>query len=103
MAETHVGPVIIELYRRLLERKFAHDDPEVVVLTAALTKNLENDNRGDRPTEVLLMASLRKQRVLDGPSFPVMKWSIGTLSGSEWALKPGLGTATYPWRDASPN
>ena len=56
LVEVYVGPDIDELYQRL-ERDYAQDDPEVVMLTAALTKIRGHDNRGDRPTEVLLRAA----------------------------------------------
>ena len=48
----YVGRVIDELYRRLLERDYAPDDPEEVLLTAALTNILGHDNREDRPTAI---------------------------------------------------
>ena len=57
LAEEYVGPIIDAIYRRLLDRDFALDDPEVVMFLAALINILRHDNRGDRPTEVLLMAA----------------------------------------------
>ena len=57
LAEANVGPVIDDLYRKLLERDNVQDAPEVAMLTAVLTNILGNDNRGDCPTEVLLMAA----------------------------------------------
>ena len=36
LAEAYVEPVIDQLYRRLLERDYAQDDPAVAMLTAAL-------------------------------------------------------------------
>ena len=39
LPEAYVGPVIDELYRRLLERDYAQNDPELAILTAAL-KNI---------------------------------------------------------------
>ena len=56
-----MGPVIDETYRRLLEIDNAQDDPELVMLTAALTIILWHDNRVDRPTEVFLMAAWDEQ------------------------------------------
>ena len=55
LAEVYAGPVIEEPYRRLLEKDYAQDDPEVGMLTAALTNILRHDNPGNRPTEVLLL------------------------------------------------
>ena len=72
LAEAYVGPVIYQLFRRLLERVYAQDDPEVAKLTAALTNILGHDNRGHRPTEVLLMAAWGEQGVLDRPSLRVI-------------------------------
>ena len=57
LAEAYVEPVIDEFYRRLLERDYVQDDPEVAKLTAALPNILMHDNRENRPTEVLLMAA----------------------------------------------
>ena len=57
LAEVCVGPDIDELFRRLLERNYAQEDIEVVMLTAALMNILGHDNRGERPAEVLLIAA----------------------------------------------
>ena len=81
-SETYVGPAMHELHLRLLKRDYAQDDPTVVMLTAALTNILGHDNRGDRPTKLLLMAALGEQGVLDLPSLRVLRWRNGTLSGS---------------------
>ena len=61
LAETYVGTMIDVIYRRLMDREFALQDPEVVMLLVALINILEHDNRGDRPTEVLSMAAYREQ------------------------------------------
>ena len=52
LAEAYVGPMIDAIYR-----EFALEDPEVVMLLTALINILGHENRGDRPTEVLLMAA----------------------------------------------
>ena len=44
-AEAYVGPVRGELYCRLLKIDYSQDDPEVAMLTAALTNNIGHDNR----------------------------------------------------------
>ena len=49
--------MIDAIYRRLMDRDFAMEDPEVVMLLTALINILGHDNRGDRPTEVLSMAA----------------------------------------------
>ena len=36
LAEAHVGPMVDAIYRRLMERDFALEDPEVVMLLTAL-------------------------------------------------------------------
>ena len=55
-----------------------------------------HDNRGDRPTEVLLMAAYGERGVLDHPNMRVMRWRNGALSGSNLANEPGLGSSrTY--------
>ena len=92
----YVGPMIDAIYRRLMDRDFALEDPEVVMLLTALINILGHDNRGDRPTEVLLMAAYGERGVQDRPNMRVMRWRNGAFSGSDWANEPGLGTSrTY--------
>ena len=96
LAEAYVGPMIDAIYRRLMDRDFALEDPEVVMLRTALINILGHDNRGDRPTEVLLMAAYGEMGVLDRPNMRVMRWRNGALSGSDLANEPGLGNSrTY--------
>ena len=96
LAEAHVGPMIDAIYRRLMDRDLALEDPEVVMLLTALRNILAHDNRGDRPTEVLLMAAYGERGVLDRPNMRVMRWRNGALSGSDLANEPGLGSSrTY--------
>ena len=49
LAEAYVGPMMDAIYRRLMDRDFALEDPEVVMLLTALINILGHDNRGDRP------------------------------------------------------
>ena len=66
------------------------------MLLTALINILGHDNRGDRPTEVLLMAAYGERGVLDRPNMRVMRWRNGALSGSDLANEPGLGNSrTY--------
>ena len=96
LADAYVGPMVDAIYRRLIERDFALEDPEVVMLLTALINILGHDNRGDRPTEVLLMAAYGERGVLDRPNIRVMRWRNGALSGSDLANEPGLGSSrTY--------
>ena len=96
LAEAYVGPMVDAIYRRLMERDFALEDPEVVMLLTALINILGHDNRGDRPTEVLLMAAYGERGILDRPNMRVMRWRNGALSGSDLANDPGLGSSrTY--------
>ena len=96
LAEAHVGPMIDAIYRRLMDRDFALEDPEVVMLLAALIYILGHDNRGDCPTEVFLMAAYGERGVIDRPKMRVMRWRNGALSGSDLANEPGLGSSrTY--------
>ena len=95
-AEAYVGPMVDAIYRRLMDRDFALEDPEVVMLLTALINILGHDNRGDRPTEVLLMAAYGERGVLDRPNMRVMRYRKGALSGSYLANEPGLGSSrTY--------
>ena len=65
-------------------------------MLTALINILGHDNRGDRPTEVLLMAAYGERGVLDRPNMRVMRWRNGALSGSDLANEPGLGSSrTY--------
>ena len=84
------------IYRRLMDRDFTLDDPEVVMLLTALISILGHDNRGDHPTEVFLMAAYGERGVLDRPNMRVMRWKNRALSGSDMANEPGLGSSrTY--------
>ena len=77
-------------------RDFALEDPEVVLLLAALTNSLGHDNRRNRPTEVYLVAAYGKPGALPHPNMRVRRWRNGALSGSDLANEPGLGSSmTY--------
>ena len=91
LAEVYVGPMVEAIYRRLLDRDFALEDPEVVMLLTALINILGHDNRGNRPTEVFLIAAYGERGVLDHSNMRVIRWRNGALSGSDLANKPGLG------------
>ena len=93
LAEAYIGPMIDAIYRRLIDRDFALEDPEVVMLLKTLINILGHDNRGDRPTEVLLMAAYGERGVLDRPIMRVMRWRNGALSGSDLANEHGLGSS----------
>ena len=96
LADAYVGPIIDAIYCRLMDRDFALEDPEVVMLLVALINILGHDNRGDNPTEVLLMAAYGERGVLDHPNMRVMRWRNGALSGIDLANEPGLGSSrTY--------
>ena len=90
IAEAYVGPMIDAIYRRLMNRDFALEDPEVGMLLVALINILGHDNRWERPTEVLLMAAYGERGVLDRPNMRVMRWRNGALPGSDLANEPGL-------------
>ena len=66
------------------------------MLLTALINILGHDNRGDSPTEVLLMAAYGERGVLDRPNMRVMR--NGALSGSDLANEPGLGSSRIPTR-----
>ena len=96
LAEAYVGSMIDAIYRRLMDRDFALEDPEVVIFLAALINILGLDNRGDRPTEVLLMAAFGERGVPDSPNMRVMRRRNRALSGSDLANEPRLGSSrTY--------
>ena len=88
--------MIDAIYRRLMDRDFALEDSEVVILLVALTNILGHDNRGDRHSEVLSMGAYGQQGVLDRPNMRIMRWRNGALSGSDLENEPGLGSSrTY--------
>ena len=93
LAEAYVGAMVDAIYRRLMDRDFTLEDPVVVMLLTALINILGHDNRGDRPTEVLLMAAYGERGVLDRPNLRVLRWKNGALSGSDMAIEPGLGSS----------
>ena len=76
LAEAYVGPMVDAIYRRLMDRDFALEDPEGVMLLTALINILGHDNSGDHPTEVLLLAAYGDRGVLERPNMRVMrsKW-----------------------------
>ena len=47
LAEAYLGPMVDAIYRPLMDRDFALEDPEVVMLLAALINISGHDNRGD--------------------------------------------------------
>ena len=96
LAEAFVGPILDAIYRRLMDRDFALEDQEVVMLLTALKNILGHVNRGDRPTEALLMAAYGERGVLDRPNMRVMRWRNEALSCSDLANERGLGSSrTY--------
>ena len=96
LAEAYVEPMVDAIYRRLMDRDFALEDPEVVMLLTALINILGHENRGDHPTEILLMAAYGERGVLDRPNMRRMRWRNGALSGNDLANEPGLGSSrTY--------
>ena len=80
LAEAYVGPVIDAIYHQLMDRNFALEDPEVVMLVVALTNIFGHDNCGNRTTEALLMAIYGQQGVQDRLNMRVMRWRNGALS-----------------------
>ena len=75
LAEAYVGPMVDAIYRRLMNRDFALEDPEVAMCLTALIN--------------MLLTALINMRV--------MRWRNGALSGSDLANEPGLGSLrTYP-------
>ena len=84
LAEAYVGPMIDAIYHRLMDRDFALEDPEVVMLLAASINILGHDNRGDCPTEVLLMAAYGERGVLDRPNMRVMSGKTGLSQEVIW-------------------
>ena len=96
LAKAYVGPIVDAIYRRLTDRDFVLEDPEVFMLLVALINILGHDNRGDRPREVLLLAAYGERGVLDRPNMRVRRWRNGALSASDLATEPGLGSSrTY--------
>ena len=75
---------------------FALENPEVLILMADLTNIFRNDNFEDSPTNVLSMATVGQQGVLDRPNIRKIMLINGALSGSDLANEPGMGSSrTY--------
>ena len=49
LAEAYVGPMVDAIYRRLIERDFALEDPEVVMLLTALITSWGTTTVGTAP------------------------------------------------------
>ena len=81
LAVAYVGPMIDAIYRRLMDRDFALEDPEVVMFLTALINILGHDNRRYRPTEVLLMVAYGERGVLDRPNMRVRGGEMGLSQG----------------------
>ena len=47
LAEAYVGPMVDAIYRPLMDRDLALEEPEVVMLLTALINILGHDNHGD--------------------------------------------------------
>ena len=61
LAEAYVGPMVDAIYRRLIERDFALEDPEVVMLLTALINILGHDRPPEHESdEVEKRGSLRE-------------------------------------------
>ena len=86
-----------------MDRDFALEDPEVVMLLTALINILGHDNRGNRPTEVLLMAAYEEEWEvhhrdhesrtgcrLDRVAFMEEVWTVVQSYGTQSILKTGL-------------
>ena len=73
LAEAYEGPVIDAIYRQLMNLDFALEDPEVIMLLAALTNISGHDDRGDYPTEVFLMTTYGQHGLLDRPNTRVKR------------------------------
>ena len=81
LAEACVGPMVDAIYRRLIERDFALEDPRGGHVADRPDQHLGGTTTvGDRPTEVLLMAAYGERGVLDRPNMRVMRRRNGALS-----------------------
>ena len=77
LAEAYVGPMIDAIFRRLMDRGFALEDPEVVMLLVALIII----------TEVLLMAAYGEGGLLERPNMRVMRGETGLSQGVTWRTR----------------
>ena len=62
LAEAYVGPMVDAIYRRLIERDFALEDPEVVMLLTALINILGHDKPWGPPHGSPVDGSIWKKR-----------------------------------------
>ena len=93
LSEAYVGPMIDAIYSRLMDRDFALEDPEAVMLLMALINILEHDNRGDRSTEVLLMGAYGETGLSQEVTWRMsLGWEIPRPTNQVRCLcQPGLG------------
>ena len=83
LAEAYVGAMVIAIYRRLMDRDFALEDPEVVMLLTALINILGHDNRGDR-------SSLASGGVTETGKIPLLLSDTGEGEAARGPGKPSL-------------
>ena len=90
LAEAHVGPMIDAIYRRLTDRDFALEDPEVVMLLFALINVL------GMPHASLIDDRIWRTKSTRQPKHEGNELEKRALSGSDLANEPGLvGSRTY--------
>ena len=86
-----VGTTLDKIYQRLVDCKFALEDPELAMLSVALLYAMKRESRGDRATKLVLMLAFCESGTADRGQNRLLRRRRGEMSGHDLAREPGLG------------
>ena len=86
-----LGATLDEIYKRLFDCDFTREDPGLAMFVVALLNALGREDRGNRPTEVVLMLAFGESGTAERSRNRLMRWRRGEMSGHDLAREPGLG------------
>ena len=86
-----LGATLDEIYQRLIDCDFTRQEPGMAMFVVALLSALGREDRGNRPTEVVLMLAFGESGTAERVRNRLMRWRRGEMSGHDLALEPGLG------------
>ena len=86
-----LGATLDEIYQRLIDCDFTREDPGLAMFVVALLNALGREDRGNRPTEVVLMLAFGESGTAERGRNRLMRWRRGEMSGHDLAREPGLG------------
>ena len=85
-----LGTTLDEIYERLVDCNFSLEDPELAMFTVVLLNAMGREDRGDRPTEVVLLLAYGESGTAERGRKRLMRWRRGEMSGHDLAREPGL-------------